>query len=44
MDTIHAHAKEPQIAEKVRRSGETELRWFAVKLRVEFEGVAAWPR
>jgi hypothetical protein len=41
MDTIHAHVKEPQIAEKVRRSGETELRWFAEKLGVGFEGVAS---
>ena len=44
MDTIHVHTKEPQSAEKVRRAGETELRWFAGKLGVEFEGVAAWPR
>jgi hypothetical protein len=32
-----AHTKEAQIADKVRRSGETELRWFVEKLGLALE-------
>jgi len=40
-DTL-AHTQEARIAEKVRRSGETEVRWFGEKLGVEL-GVVAPP-
>jgi hypothetical protein len=35
-----AHTKEAQIGDKMRRSGETEVRWFAEKLAMEIEMVA----